>query len=216
MPAVGRPSSRRWPRSPARSPTRCWRRWSPAAALDKAYVNDGGDIALFLAPGESIRAADRRHRANGFADRLVVHAADPVRGIATSGWRGRSFSLGIADAVTVLARTRGRSRRRRDDHRQRRRPARPPGGRRACRPTRCRPTATSAAGSSPTAVGALDRAEIAAALDRGLGRGGPGPRAGLIEAAALFLGGETRICGRLERAPASDIATSPREVTVHA
>jgi len=28
---------------------------------------------------------------------------DPVRGIATSGWRGRSFSLGIADAVTVLA-----------------------------------------------------------------------------------------------------------------
>jgi hypothetical protein len=26
-----------------------------------------------------------------------------VRGVATSGWRGRSFSLGIADAVTVLA-----------------------------------------------------------------------------------------------------------------
>ncbi len=26
-----------------------------------------------------------------------------MRGIATSGWRGRSFSLGIADAVTVLA-----------------------------------------------------------------------------------------------------------------
>ncbi len=28
-----------------------------------------------------------------------------MRGIATSGWRGRSFSLGIADAVTVLAKT---------------------------------------------------------------------------------------------------------------
>jgi ApbE superfamily uncharacterized protein (UPF0280 family) len=26
-----------------------------------------------------------------------------VRGLATSGWRGRSFSLGIADSVTVLA-----------------------------------------------------------------------------------------------------------------
>ncbi len=26
-----------------------------------------------------------------------------MRGIATSGWRGRSFSLGIADSVTVLA-----------------------------------------------------------------------------------------------------------------
>ena len=28
---------------------------------------------------------------------------DKSRGIATSGWRGRSFSLGIADSVTVLA-----------------------------------------------------------------------------------------------------------------
>ena len=27
----------------------------------------------------------------------------PVRGIATSGWRGRSRSFGIADSVTVLA-----------------------------------------------------------------------------------------------------------------
>ena len=28
-----------------------------------------------------------------------------MRGVATSGWRGRSFSLGIADAVTVFAGT---------------------------------------------------------------------------------------------------------------
>jgi ApbE superfamily uncharacterized protein (UPF0280 family) len=34
-----------------------------------------------------------------------VSADMPVRGIATSGWRGRSFSLGIADSVTVLALT---------------------------------------------------------------------------------------------------------------
>jgi ApbE superfamily uncharacterized protein (UPF0280 family) len=33
----------------------------------------------------------------------TVQSGDPVRGVATSGWRGRSFSLGIADAVTVLA-----------------------------------------------------------------------------------------------------------------
>jgi hypothetical protein len=33
----------------------------------------------------------------------MLHSSQPVRGIATSGWRGRSFSLGIADAVTVLA-----------------------------------------------------------------------------------------------------------------
>ncbi len=35
--------------------------------------------------------------------RFAIAASSPVRGIATSGWRGRSFSLGIADAVTVLA-----------------------------------------------------------------------------------------------------------------
>ena len=35
----------------------------------------------------------------------MIDADDPSRGIATSGRHGRSFSLGIADAVTVLART---------------------------------------------------------------------------------------------------------------
>ncbi len=35
----------------------------------------------------------------------MIDADDPTRGIATSGRHGRSFSLGIADAVTVLART---------------------------------------------------------------------------------------------------------------
>jgi ApbE superfamily uncharacterized protein (UPF0280 family) len=35
---------------------------------------------------------------------LRLDAHSPVRGVATSGRHGRSFSLGIADAVTVLAR----------------------------------------------------------------------------------------------------------------
>jgi hypothetical protein len=35
---------------------------------------------------------------------LHVDAASGIGGVATSGWDGRSFSLGIADAVTVLAR----------------------------------------------------------------------------------------------------------------
>ena len=34
-----------------------------------------------------------------------VSSLSPVRGVATSGWRGRSFSMGIADSVTVLARS---------------------------------------------------------------------------------------------------------------
>ncbi|MEL0003793.1 MAG: UPF0280 family protein, partial [Rhodospirillales bacterium] len=37
--------------------------------------------------------------------RFQIRHEDPSRGIATSGWRGRSHSLGIADAVTVLATT---------------------------------------------------------------------------------------------------------------
>jgi ApbE superfamily uncharacterized protein (UPF0280 family) len=74
--------------------------------LRKAYVNDGGDIALYLAAGEAMEVAlvaDIAHPAVGATVR--VPAALPVRGVATSGWRGRSQSLGIADAVTILARS---------------------------------------------------------------------------------------------------------------
>ncbi|MFN3548965.1 MAG: UPF0280 family protein, partial [Mesorhizobium sp.] len=70
--------------------------------LDRAYVNDGGDIALHLAPGEALRLAIGG-KDEMMADRVLVRAEDGVRGVATSGWRGRSHSLGIADAVTVLA-----------------------------------------------------------------------------------------------------------------
>jgi ApbE superfamily uncharacterized protein (UPF0280 family) len=69
-------------------------------ALDKAYVNNGGDIAFHLSAGHELKAGI-------FVDALdgnvrLTHDR-PVRGIATSGWGGRSFSLGIADSVTVLA-----------------------------------------------------------------------------------------------------------------
>ncbi|MFN4018089.1 MAG: UPF0280 family protein [Reyranella sp.] len=116
--------------------------------LDRAYVNDGGDIAIHLAPGHSLRAgivagpasspfrwgSAPSHGAMGSCSpqphsptppsamtptpphlngeegktldgvALLTHER-PVRGIATSGRGGRSFSLGIADAVTVLAAT---------------------------------------------------------------------------------------------------------------
>jgi hypothetical protein len=72
--------------------------------LDRAYVNDGGDIALHLAPGAGFEVglAARPARA-GLDGSFTLGAELPVRGIATSGQGGRSFSLGIADAVTVLA-----------------------------------------------------------------------------------------------------------------
>ncbi|HTA99290.1 MAG TPA: UPF0280 family protein [Bradyrhizobium sp.] len=74
--------------------------------LDRAYVNNGGDIALHLAGGEyfTVGLAERPD-VSGLLRTMIVHAGDPTRGVATSGRHGRSFSLGIADAVTVLART---------------------------------------------------------------------------------------------------------------
>jgi len=76
------------------------------AQLARAYVNNGGDIALHLEDAEhfTIGLADRPD-APGLLRTIIIHADDRTRGIATSGRHGRSFSLGIADAVTVLART---------------------------------------------------------------------------------------------------------------
>lgn len=69
--------------------------------LEKAYVNNGGDIALHLSPGASFDVGMvTSHVVDG---RLTLTYPDPVRGVATSGRGGRSLSFGIADAVTVLA-----------------------------------------------------------------------------------------------------------------
>ena len=79
--------------------------------VTRAWVNNGGDIALHLAPGASLRVGLFADLARldptriEIDSRFEVRASMPVRGIATSGWRGRSFSLGIADSVTVLAAT---------------------------------------------------------------------------------------------------------------
>ena len=83
--------------------------------IARAWVNNGGDIAMHLTPGQSLKVglyADiARLDVAQLQDQLLldgqfsVNAAMPVRGVATSGWRGRSFSMGIADSVTVLART---------------------------------------------------------------------------------------------------------------
>ena len=83
--------------------------------VDRAWVNNGGDIALHLDPNRSVRVGmfsdlarlNLRQLREGVEidGRFEVCHSMPVRGIATSGWRGRSFSLGIADSVTVLAAT---------------------------------------------------------------------------------------------------------------
>ncbi|WP_439573157.1 UPF0280 family protein [Phreatobacter sp.] len=79
-----------------------------AAPLDRAFVNDGGDIAIHLTEGETMEIAVAADFARGpvpaLNGRITLTDRDRIGGIATSGAQGRSFSLGIADSVTVLAR----------------------------------------------------------------------------------------------------------------
>lgn len=180
--------------------------------LDKAYVNNGGDTALHLVDGNEIRIAVAG-TGHGLADRIVIRADDPVRGVATSGWRGRSFSLGIADAVTVLGRN----------------AAEADAGATIIanavdlpgHPSIRREPAISLAPDSDlggrlvtTGVGRLSPADVFEALDAGLAKAEQLRAKGLVSAVALFLCGECRICGPIPLAGRThDIANTPEELT---
>jgi uncharacterized protein len=163
-----------------------------SGGLTRAYVNNGGDIALHLAPGERLTAAIAARA--GLPDRVEIAATSPVRGVATSGWRGRSWSLGIADAVTVLARTAAEA----DAAATLVANAVDLAGHPAVtRRPACEMQADSDLGDRlvTIAVGGLAPAEAAAALDRGLAAAEAFGARGLLHAAALFLQGEIRLCG---------------------
>ena len=160
-----------------------------AAPLTRAYVNDGGDIALHVTPGTSLAIGVVRSLEKAVPEGEIQIGYDmPVRGIATSGRHGRSFSLGIADAVTVLARdapsadaaaTLIANAVNVDD---------PTIVRRSARDL----DADSDLGDLPVVVdvGLLAPDRIVAALDAGLACAEAMRRAGLIEAALLTLAGE--------------------------
>jgi ApbE superfamily uncharacterized protein (UPF0280 family) len=123
-----------------------------------------------------------------------IEAASPVRGIATSGWRGRSLSLGIADSVTVLARSAAEADVAAtlianavdlDDAAVRREAARD-----------LAPDSDLGARPVTVAVGPLRPEQIDAALARGLARARVMAQRGLIVDACLALQGETRVMGR--------------------
>ena len=166
-----------------------------AARLDRAYVNNGGDIALHLAGSEqfTVGLMDRPDR-HGLMQTMVIDADDPARGIATSGRHGRSFSLGIADAVTVLAKTASQA----DaaatiianavDL-----PGHPAIVR--CPANELQPDSDLGARLVTRDVGALGEGEIDDALRVGLSRAQQLLAAGLIEGAALRLLGETAVVG---------------------
>ncbi|TIQ50727.1 UPF0280 family protein [Mesorhizobium sp.] len=161
--------------------------------LERAYVNNGGDSAIHLAGGQSMTLAIAG-TGHGMADRITIHAEDGVRGVATSGWRGRSFSLGIADAVTVLARSGAEA----DAAATLIANAVDLPGHLAIRRVPARDLAPdSDLGDRlvTQGVGALAPGQMTRALDNGLAVAEDFRRRGLIAASALFLAGQTRISG---------------------
>lgn len=166
-----------------------------AAPLARAYVNNGGDIALHLTRGDhfTVGLMDRPD-GRGVMRTMVIEAAHPARGIATSGRHGRSFSLGIADAVTVLARTAAQA----DaaatiianavDL-----PGHP--AIRRCPADSLQPDSDLGPRLVTREVGELSDAEVATALEAGARRARGMLERGLIEGAALCLFGEMLVVG---------------------
>ena len=185
------------------------------ATLLRAYVNDGGDIAFHLQPRETfiVGMVERPDRASLFGT-ATIQSGDPIRGIATSGWRGRSFSLGIADAVTVLADTAAMA----DaavtvvanavDL---------PGHSSVGRVRACELAPDSDLGERfvTQSVGKLTPSEICAALVAGLRVAESLCSSGLIRAAALNLQGETQVVGAAGCLQLVDIAMPVRSL-IHA
>jgi uncharacterized protein len=169
-----------------------------SATLTRAYVNDGGDIALHLAPREKfvIGMIERPDRPSLFGTTAIT-CDDPIRGIATSGWRGRSFSLGITDAVTVLASTASMADAAAtmianavdlpDSPKITRAPARD-----------LSPDSDLGERLVTLAVAPLSRDEINVALEGGICEAEFLRAKGLIQAAAIHLQGETRVAGALK------------------
>ncbi len=163
--------------------------------LTRAYVNNGGDIALHLEAGASftVGLVDRPDRPR-IVGTALLQAADPVRGVATSGWRGRSFSLGIADAVTVLAETAsGADAAATIIANAVDLPGHP--GILRVPASHLQPDSDLGDRLVTRAVPELSAAQRAGALEAGLARAQDLVRRGLIQAAALHLQGETASTG---------------------
>ncbi|WP_136616038.1 MULTISPECIES: UPF0280 family protein [Mesorhizobium] len=179
--------------------------------LDRVYVNNGGDSAIHLGAGQSMTLAIAG-TGHGLADRIIIHAEDGVRGVATSGWRGRSFSLGIADAVTVLARSGAEADAAATLIANAVDLAHHPAVRRV--PAReLAPDSDLGDRLVTQEVGRLSSDEVATALDSGLTVAEDFRRRGFIAASALFLAGQTRISGSMALAAPNKI---PGKEVAHA
>jgi ApbE superfamily uncharacterized protein (UPF0280 family) len=148
--------------------------------LARAFVNDGGDIAFHLSPGETLRCGMVADLAAPALDAVVTLTAEqPARGIATSGRAckgqgGRSFSFAasiIANAVDL--------------------PGHPAIVRRPA--IDIDPDSDLGARAVTWNVLALSAQDVDAALDAGCAEAEGLRRAGLIAGAALSLGGRIRL-----------------------
>ena len=187
------------------------------AQLHHAYVNNGGDIALHLGESEHfVIGLAERPDAPGLMRTMIVRHDDASRGVATSGRYGRSFSLGIADAVTVLARTAAQA----DaaatiianavDL-----PGHPAVIRRPA--DELQPDSDLGARLVTRDVGPLENDEVDEALAAGARSAGKLLAAGLIEGAALRLLGETVVIGTRSQMPRSPPIHGPAiEAMMHA
>ncbi len=74
------------------------------SGLTRVIINNGGDLAVRLEEGEEIWVGIRpdvnKHR---ITHRLLINYKMGIGGICTSGLGGRSFTRGVASAVTILA-----------------------------------------------------------------------------------------------------------------
>ena len=168
--------------------------------IARAYVNNGGDIALHLAGCQRYRIglfADvgriKRRDAVSLDGEFDVTVSMPVRGVATSGWSGRSFSLGVADSATVLAVSAAQADAAAtmiansvdvDDPAILRRPA-----------AELKDDTDLGDRLVTVEVGSLPPAKIAQALDAGEAKARELLARGLIYAAALWLQGQARVVG---------------------
>ncbi len=186
-----------------------------AGPLDRAYVNDGGDIALHLTPGQSLKFGVAGDFSSGgqtpaINGTLTLETSDEIGGIATSGAQGRSFSLGIADSVTVLAKTAATA----DVAATLVANAVNIESKAITRKAAKKLDPDSDLGDLlvTTKIGDLTAAEIAAALDNGVKQAEAYRSRGLIAGAVLMLRGETRTVGT----PMAKIAAAPVDAAVEA
>jgi ApbE superfamily uncharacterized protein (UPF0280 family) len=163
--------------------------------IDRAYVNNRGDIAVHLTPGQTLEVGVMPELQRPLmAAAIRLRHGQGIGGIATSGWAGRSFSLGIADAVTVLAATAARADAAAtlianavdiDDPAVSRTPA-----------VDLDPDSDLGERLVTTAVGPLPQEAVAQALENGAGYARELVERGLIKGAMLVLQGKARVVGR--------------------